>query len=161
MPLQLTLLRRKEKVLSRRVSGSYVRDAVAHDYPLTMNDLADHQPEWGNSSARPRLIGAVEIPPNSWGLSGTYCAVNFDRLNILDYRLTEGQYPSAGRSHSASVRYQQASSLILLDALNAGGPTHRPIRTLSDQVSLEQAGQPLAPLPASDTVYPVLPMSMG
>ena len=52
------------------LAEAMVRDATAHDYPLTMNDLANHQPEWvlpiSATLGSSELFEIPLIPKGSW-----------------------------------------------------------------------------------------------
>ena len=128
-----------------------VRDG-SPDYPPAMDDLAITSLNGNSINATLDASKLLKYPefPRSWHSLHQI----LDRLNILDYQLDSADsihlQAEAIRLAYDTVRRELAD----FDARNAGGPTRRRfIRTLSDQVSLEQAGQPLAPLPASDTVY--------
>ena len=79
-----------------------------------------------------------------------------DRLNILDYQLDSADSIHL-QAEAIRLAYDTVSRKLADPSSMRVTPedllTDRSIRTLSDQVSLEQAGQPLSPLPASDTVY--------
>ena len=139
------------------LAEAMVRDAAAHDYPLTMDDLANHQPEWVTPiSATLGSSELFEIPPNSQGLMALIALRILDRLGILDYQLD-----SADSIHLQAEAIRLAYDTVSRELADASSMrvtpedllTDRFIRTLSDQVSLERAGQPLSPLPASETVY--------
>ncbi|MEK9819849.1 MAG: gamma-glutamyltransferase, partial [Pseudomonadales bacterium] len=71
-----------------RLAQAMVRDAITHDYPLTMEDLGSHRADWVEPVSA-AFAGARlnEIPPNSQGLMALIALKILRKLDILDQPL--------------------------------------------------------------------------
>ena len=141
-----------------RLAEAMVRDANAHDYPLTMDDLNSHRADWVEPLSV-SFAGAQlnEIPPNSQGLMALIALKILRKLDILDQPLDSAvsihlQVEAIRMAYDTVRRHLGDGDSMTLSAEEMlADPL---INRLASSISRVKAGPRLEPMPAAaDTVY--------